>query len=219
MGERARDGRPGKAERLRCLRNGDERLGLEKLVEAQRGRGGTPEAFNCPAVLVEQRQDPPRRIGGLTGGFHDTRQEEIEPTLPVAGLAHGLEALVIGVAVGLEIKAEIEERAAQHALLAEEQRDKQPPEPAVAVEERVDGLELYMSEPRLHEDGNLRRSRVQEPLEIAHASPDLARRRRHEGSIARPRAADPVLAAAKLAGLAPFASPAGEQDAVDLAQP
>ena len=45
MGERARDGWPGKAERLRCLRNGDERLGLEKLVEAQRGRGGTPEAF------------------------------------------------------------------------------------------------------------------------------------------------------------------------------
>ena len=35
MGERARDGRPGKAERLRCLRNADERLGLENLVETQ----------------------------------------------------------------------------------------------------------------------------------------------------------------------------------------
>lgn len=79
------------------------------------------------------------------------------------------------------------------------------------------GLELDMSETRLHEHGYLGRFRMKEALEIAHATRDFLRRR-HKRGIARSRAADPVLAAAKLAGVPPFATPAGEQHSMDLTQ-
>jgi hypothetical protein len=129
-----------------------------------------------------------------------------------------LKTFVIGPAVGLEIEAEIEEGIAQHALLTQEQRDEQSPEATVAVEKGVDAFELDMGETGLHEHGDAGSFCVQEALEIAHAGRDLLRRWGDERGIARPRAADPVLAAAKLARVLPFAASAGEQNSVYLAQ-
>ena len=67
------------------------------------------------------------------------------------------------------------------------------PQPAVAVQKRVDGFELHMRQPGLCENGKSVVRGVDEPLQIGHAFLDKVGRRRHEGRIAGTRTADPVL--------------------------
>jgi hypothetical protein len=44
------------------------------------------------------------------------REEESEPALPVPVLSYSLQQLVVAVAVGFEVEAEIEERLRERAL-------------------------------------------------------------------------------------------------------
>jgi hypothetical protein len=79
-----------------------------------------------------------------------------------------------------EIKAEIQERLAQHARIAEQERDQEPPHASVAVEKGVDGLELYVGEPGAHEDRQPVSFGVEEALERRHAVLDRGVGWRHE---------------------------------------
>ena len=84
--------------------------------------------------------------------------------------------------------------------MLEQEGDEQSPDAAIAVEIRVDGLELDVSEADPHE----RRERVfgvEVPLEVAEQRRDFFGRRWNERGVARPGAADPVLAMANLARL------------------
>ena len=105
----------------------------------------------------------------------------------------------------LEVEAEIEDRFFQNTLRAEQKGDQEPAEPAVAVEEGMDGLELDMDEARLDQGRNLRRVGMDEFLQVGHEVGNLAGRRRHEHRVAGAAAADPVLRAPEFAGL-PFAA-------------
>jgi len=67
-----------------------------------------------------------------------------QPRLPVAGAAHLIELPVILIPMLFEMQAQIQQRLPQHAGILQDQRDHQPAHTAVAVEERVDGLELQM---------------------------------------------------------------------------
>ena len=87
--------------------------------------------------------------------------------LPVARGPDPLEELVVALSVLLEVKAEIEERPSERALVAENEHDEEAPAPAVAVEERVNGLELNVDEGRLQQRGRLDRIVVDEFLETS----------------------------------------------------
>ena len=46
----------------------------------------------------------------------------------------------------LEVEAEIQERLVEHSCVEEHQHDQEPPDPTVAVQKRVNGLELGVDE-------------------------------------------------------------------------
>ena len=82
----------------------------------------------------------------------------------------------------------------------------------------MDRFELHMCQRRLEQHRGRLRLVMEEELQLAHALQYLFGRRRNEGRIARPGAADPVLAATKLARGLIAATPLGQQHAVNLAE-
>ena len=83
-----------------------------------------------------------RRLGGLLCGLGNTRQKEFHPRFPTACLTDFLEKTVVVAAPRLEEETEIEDRLAQHARAAQHQRDEQPAETTIAVQEGMNGFEL-----------------------------------------------------------------------------
>ena len=83
----------------------------------------------------------------LSRPFHSF-EEEGEPCFPVAGAANLVKHLVVDIAILFEVQAQIQERLAQHAGVAQQQRYEQPPHAPVAVEEGMNGLELHVRNPR-----------------------------------------------------------------------
>ena len=133
----------------------------------------------------------------------DAFEEEIDPGFPVALLAHAIEQLVVAAAVLLEEQAQIEQRLLQHASLDQHQHDQQPAQATIAVQKRVDGLELHVGQggPHQHRQGvRTIWSAMDEVLQLAHARTYQPLRRWHEAGVARPGAADPLLTAPELAG-------------------
>ena len=62
-------------------------------------------------------------------------------------------------------EAQVEDGLGQGALCAEQERDEQTPDPAVAVEKRVDRLELSVAQRGLDEQWRAVRDVVEELLE------------------------------------------------------
>lgn len=84
----------------------------------------------------------------------DTIEEQREPSVEVASLPHCLERVVVVVATPLEIRRQVvEKRLGEPAPHDEEEHDQQPSEPAVAIEERVDRLELVVEQGGLDQRG------------------------------------------------------------------
>ena len=90
----------------------------------------------------------------------------------------------------------------------EHKRDQEPPDATIAVQKRVDGLELHLGERGFDERRQAVVRGMDEALERGHAMLDVLRRGRNEAGGAGASAADPVLAAAELAGLPVSAAPA-----------
>ena len=68
------------------------------------------------AIRFEQVHDPRGRLERLVCGFGHAGEEKVQPGLPVARLAHTLQEPVILGAIGLQRKAEVEQRASQNAM-------------------------------------------------------------------------------------------------------
>ena len=69
----------------------------------------------------------------------------------MAALAHGHQPVVIFGAVHFEKVAQVEQRSAEDAALAEQKSDEQPADATVAIEKRVDGFKLRVDEAEVHE--------------------------------------------------------------------
>ena len=82
----------------------------------------------------------------------------------------------------LEIVAEVQHRPLEHLRMAQQERNEQPPNPAVAVQERMDGFELRMSQ-RADDERIQAAGVMKEPLEVAEGDVHLVRRRRDKGRI------------------------------------
>ena len=107
------------------------------------------EAREALAVGRGQFQQALGRCGSLHGAGHHGIGEELQPGLPIARQAHRIQQLVVGLPVFLEVQAQVQHRFAHQAIDRELQRDKQATHPTIAVEERVDGLELHVGQRRL----------------------------------------------------------------------
>src|SRR5436190_14274429 len=103
--------------------------------------------------------------------------------------------------MSFKVEAQIKHRFAQSSLGAKQQSDKQASQAAIAVKERMNGLKLCMCQGSFNEHGNLEPVGVQKRFEVAEAFNQMINRRGHEHRIAWPGASNPVLGAAKFAGL------------------
>jgi hypothetical protein len=100
---------------------------------------------------------------------------------------------------------------------AQQERDHETAETAVPVQERVDRLKLNVDERCLDQHRQVGAVLVQKDLQGPHALHHLLRWGRHEHSVPRARAADPVLAPAELSRLLLTAPALCEQHFVNLA--
>ena len=112
-----------------------------------------------------------------------------------------------------EIEGKIKHGRVEHALGTKDEGDEQAAEAAVAIEERMDGLELDVGEGGLEQRAGFDRLVVEEKFEGSHGFQHRVGRRWDEPGISGARSADPVLAGAELAGHFPAAPTVGEQDA------
>ena len=101
------------------------------------------------AIGLEQVHDACRAVEGLVRGFGDAIKEELKPGLPSALLPYFLQQPVVVGAMRLQIETEIEQRLAHDAGHAKEERDQQPSQPAITVQEGMDGLELHVDQASL----------------------------------------------------------------------
>ena len=73
-------------------------------------------------------------------------EKELNPPFPVTVVANGHEPVVILLPMGLEVVAQVQEWPIEHAAFAKQQRDEEAPDTSVAVEERMNRLELCVRE-------------------------------------------------------------------------
>jgi hypothetical protein len=118
----------------------------------------------------------------------------------------------------LEEQARVQHWLAQHAVGQQLQHDQQPPEASVAVEKRMDGLELDMDERRLDQRRHGLGVVVEEALERRQAIRHCIGRGRDEGRVAWPGAPDPDLGAAHFTGRPAPAAGMRQQHLVHLAE-
>jgi hypothetical protein len=72
------------------------------------------------------------------------RKAPREPGFPGFLLAYAIQQLVVAAAVLLEEQAHVMQRLLEHAGLDQHQHDQQPAQAAIAIEKRVDRLELHV---------------------------------------------------------------------------
>ena len=126
---------------------------------------------------LPQRDDLLRGPLGLLRDLDHAPEEEREPVLVRPLHPDRVQERVVLRPVPLQEEPQIQQRAREDPLPAEVERDQQPPDTAVAVEERVDRLELRMDQ----RDPDQRRDRVirlDERLERGQGRPDLVGGRR-----------------------------------------
>ena len=145
---------------------------------------GSPPEFpgDTLAVLLAQVQDLAGGFGGLAAHPEYAVDKEVEPALPIAVVAHGLQPLVVFASVLLEVVGEVENGVLEDALCAQEKGDEQAPDPPVAVAEGVDGFKLDMREAYLHECGKVA-GVLEEVFQCGECRRDLPGRRGDEGGI------------------------------------
>jgi hypothetical protein len=130
--------------------DGDHRL-LEQGIEQFRRTARSAALPDAHEVALAQFEDRHRGVSSRLRRLGHALQEEDQPRLPRPVVPDCLEGRVVLLTVLLEPEAEIEERAPQEAPLVQEERDEEPTDTTVAVEERVDGLELRMEHAALDE--------------------------------------------------------------------
>lgn len=216
MRDRAGDGGLRQGEMPRRIRDRRQSTALKKLVQPKRCRGWPAEVLYPAAVIGEQTYQALGGLDALPSGFGDATKEEGDPGFPIAVFSHRLQMVVIRLPVLLEEQAEIQQWLPQDTALAHQEGDQQATEPAVTVQEWMDGFELDMHKGGFYQQRHIRCAGMNEGFQRAQTLHDQVRWRGNEQRIAWPCAADPVLSAAKFAWVLVLAAAFGKQDFVDF---
>ena len=118
----------------------------------------------------------------------------------------------------LEVTAQVHQRLPQQRPVLHECGDQQSPDASVAIQEGVDGFELGVDQRDPDQRRQVGVGGMDEALQVRQQTGHLLRRWRHEGGIARSRAANPVLRATQFAGQLAGTSRPIEQPPMGLAQ-
>src|SRR5207247_4398543 len=114
----------------------------------------------------------------LAGHRFYSSQKESNPAGPVAVGPYPLKPVVVLSPVLLEVGGEIQQWLRQATTLDEKQRDEEAPDAAVAVEERMDRLELLVHQRALNEIRGPA-AILKEPFPCAAQPHEMVGRRRH----------------------------------------
>ena len=216
--ERGGHGWRGKAGTRREAADVPDRPPDERVVYLQRGPRAPPLLPDSRAVVADRFAGGPGRSDRGFGHFPHTFQEESQPGLPVSGAPGVVQEPVVGAPIVLEVQAEVQKRLPEEPGVAQHEGDQEAPQATVAVEERMNGLELDVGQAGLDENGKPVVRVVDEPLQVGHALLDVVGWRGNEDRVAGTRATDPVLGSPEFAGHPGGAAFAREQEGVHLAQ-
>ena len=125
--------RVGEFERPSGRRGLDDDVSRRAVVDTMRCRRATTEAVDRLTIAFDHADDPPCGIRRRFGNLDDAIEKEPQPVLPRAVSTHALQVVVVRLAVALQVQTEIEQRPFQDAVRAQQERDEQAPNPAVAI--------------------------------------------------------------------------------------
>ena len=122
------------------------------------------------------------------------RWEEGQPALPLPTLTYMQKQIVVLIAIGLEVCAQVEQSLRKKSPCTQEKCDQQPTYASIPVNERVNRLKLVVDQAQSHQRRNMILG-VQVALELAKRIRHLSGRRRDEGRILKgaARRTNPVL--------------------------
>ena len=140
------------------------------------------------AALVEQFVAELMLLG-VACLLSDATEKEPDPRHQVALLAGEEQMVVVLAAMLLEVGREVEQRLWQCLAQYEHERDHQSADAAVAVEERMDDLELVVSDGELDQEREF--GLVEEAFEVGERVVHLVGRRRDEDGVVERAAAEP----------------------------
>lgn len=164
----------------------------KKIQKPDRRNGHAVVTDQSGSVFAEQREEPLDRPDAVVGGLADALEVERGPALPIAAVAHRRQMRVVLLLTPLEREAEVQHGTLEEAPVLEKQCDEQTADAAVAIQKRMDRLELHVCQPSL-DQRRQRIVRVEPLLELGHELGHDLRRRRNEPGVPWPRSADPVL--------------------------
>ena len=137
--------------------------------------------------------------------------------MKVVLLAHAHEIVVVKRAVALEKIRQVQHRSLQDPFADEVEGNHEAPNTPVAVQKRMDRLELIVDERDLQQFREVVLLVMHESLEVRHQVIDQGVHGRHEYGVVDRGAADPVLAAPELAWHLVLAPDPMHQDSVRFA--
>src|SRR5258706_8232748 len=130
--------------------NANVGVGLHEFMKLQCGGSGPSQFLYLVFVFRKQLQGPLCGVGRLLCRYRNSLDEECQPILPCALGANPPQQIVVLISIALEIKAGIEKWLRQCALCAQQKCNQQSAKPAIAIEKRVNGLELNVHEASFH---------------------------------------------------------------------
>lgn len=146
----------GKAEFQVIGRLGDRHHGMRKKKKQELLRHFRFSAHGHDFLLIgfAQLDDGGQGLLAAPGRGRNPGQEEFYPLVQVIGTANHAERIVIGSLVPFEKIGQVQRRLLQEFQVDQLQGDQQPANAAIAVQERMDGFKLVVTDGDLDQFGN-----------------------------------------------------------------
>lgn len=108
---------------------------------------GSPKMFGYGSpMLFSEGKNAPCGVGCLSANLSNAGQEKIEPSLPVAPLAHRLEVFIVVLAMTLEVVRKVEHRLRKYLALAKQKSNQETAHTSIPIEEGMDCFKLGVNE-------------------------------------------------------------------------
>ena len=114
-------------------RDGNDRIALQVLIDAQYRGGSSPKPFDLAFMLVEHGYNLPKGGRSLFRGFLHSRHKKMKPGFLVTLRTDTVQQVIIRRSLSFEIQTQVQDRLAEHSFLTEKKRDQEPTKPAVPI--------------------------------------------------------------------------------------